>query len=289
MTALEFQTWLMRWHEAHAPSQPLIMGILNVTPDSFSDGGLFYSKDKALAKVMNMIDEGVDLIDIGGESTKPGAQSVSVDEELDRVIPVIESIRSRSDICLSLDTSKTEVMKAGISAGVNLINDVNALQADGALDYLVQVDTPVCLMHKRGEPASMQDNPVYKQGVVPEILQFFAQRLKACDNTGLDRQRVILDPGFGFGKTVHHNLQLLKSIEQFQQFDLPLLLGVSRKSTIGTVLDKASHERLAGGLAVAVYAVLKGVSIIRTHDVDETMQALKMIQAITTIQDSATQ
>lgn len=259
--------------------KPLIMGILNVTPDSFSDGGHFLEVGAAYQHAQHMIAQGVDIIDIGGESTKPGADEISCAEELARVIPIIERIRAVSDICISVDTCKAEVMQAAISAGASLINDVRALTGDGALAVAAGLNVPVCLMHMQGVPKSMQDRPYYAD-VVDEINMFFQQRIEACLAAGFSRERLIIDPGFGFGKSVQHNLCIVKRLGEFQQHGLPLLLGVSRKSTIGAVLQKTVSERLAGGIATEVFASLQGASIIRTHDVGETNQALQMVYAI---------
>ncbi|MDA9272164.1 dihydropteroate synthase [bacterium] len=256
------------------------MGVLNVTSDSFSDGGLYLDHDKAYERAQHLIEQGADLIDIGGESVQPGAKSISIDEELSRVIPVIERIRSTSDICISIDTCKALVMQEALSAGANLINDIHALTGDGALSVAAHFDVPVCLMHMQGEPASMQVNPHYTEDVVDVINTFFQERITACIQAGIARERIILDPGFGFGKSVQHNLILMNRLSAFQQHNLPVLIGVSRKSTIGAILKKTVSERLSGGLALAVFAALQGVAMIRTHDVDETNQALQMIDAV---------
>ncbi len=276
-------SWLQHQRQLtpDSPSDnPLIMGILNVTPDSFSDGGHFLSVDNACEHAFQLITQGVDIIDIGGQSTRPGAQQVSVDAELKRVIPVIEQIRFDSDICISIDTNKPEVMEAAVNAGANLINDVYALRTDGALSMAAKLAVPVCLMHMQGEPQNMQDDPHYADGVLNEIMHFFKERITECERQGINRQNIILDPGFGFGKRVHDNLLLVKKLDIFSSFGLPLLLGASRKSTIGAILGKKIGDRLIGSIAVAVYAALKGVGIIRTHDVDETKQALYMINMI---------
>jgi dihydropteroate synthase len=256
------------------------MGILNVTPDSFSDGGHFLEVSAACQHAEQMLTQGVDIIDIGGESTKPGAEEIPCSEELARIIPVIEHIRAVSDICISVDTSKAEVMQAAIEAGASLINDVAALSGDGALAVAADLKVPVCLMHMQGAPKSMQNNPHYADNVVDEINQFFQQRIEACLAAGFSREQLILDPGFGFGKSIQHNLCIVKRFSEFQQHALPLLLGVSRKSTIGAVLEKTVSERLTGSLATEIVAALQGVSIIRTHDVGETNQALQMVHAI---------
>jgi len=261
-------------------SPPLIMGILNITPDSFSDGGCYTCPDHAYEQAMSMIAQGADIIDIGGESSKPGAVPVSCAEELARVIPVIERIRAVHDVCISIDTCKAEVMQSAVSAGASMINDITALTGEGALSMAASLQVPVCLMHMQGVPASMQDNPLYHQDVVDEINLFFQQRITTCLQAGIARHQLILDPGFGFGKLVRHNLQLVQRFAEFQQHKQPLLLGVSRKSTLGTVLQKPVGERMPGGVAVSVFAAMQGANIIRTHDVDETRQALQMLHAI---------
>jgi dihydropteroate synthase len=256
------------------------MGVLNITPNSFSDGGIFLDIDQAYQRAQDMMAQGVDIIDIGGESSQPGIAPVSCAEELARVIPIIERIRATSDICISIDTYKPEVMQAAVQAGASIINDIRALTCDGALAMAVRLNVPVCLMHMKGAPESMQNNPQYVDDVVDEINLFLAQRVDACLQAGMLPQHLILDPGFGFGKSVSHNLCLVKRLNEFQQHQLPLLLGVSRKSTIGTLLSKSVESRLTGGIAMAVFAALQGVSIIRTHDLDETNQALQIIHAI---------
>lgn len=261
--------------------KPLIMGILNITPDSFSDGGTFIDKTLALQRTQEMIAQGADIIDIGGESTRPGATPISIQEELSRIIPVIEAIRATSDICISIDTHKAEVMSGAVASGATFINDIQALRGPQALETAAGLNVPICLMHMKGTPASMQKAPHYEIDVVLEINRFFEERIHACLNAGIPLTHLILDPGFGFGKTVSQNLRIVRQLNEFLIHGLPLLLGVSRKSTLGVVLDKAVDERLLGGIATATYAVLQGVSMIRTHDVEETKQALKMIDAIT--------
>ncbi len=260
--------------------KPLLMGVLNITPDSFSDGGHFTELGQAVLRAQELIAQGADIIDIGGESTKPGATVVSCAEELQRVIPVIEHIRDLSDICISIDTSKAEVMEAAVTAGASMINDVRALMAPGAMDVAVRSNVPVVLMHMQGLPGSMQEAPHYTTDVIDEINSFFSQRIAACLQAGLSREQLILDPGFGFGKLVSHNLSIVKNLSEFQRHQLPLLLGVSRKSTIGEVLQRAVSARLSGSIATTVFAALQGASIIRTHDVDETNQALMIVDAI---------
>jgi dihydropteroate synthase len=282
VNAEQFEDWLQS-SQSPASSllkKPLIMGVLNITTDSFSDGGFYLSVEKACEHAHNLINQGADIIDVGGESTKPGAVQVPLDIEIARVIPVIQALRKHTDICISIDTYKPEVMKAAVEAGANLINDIYALRKDNALSIASQLSVPVCLMHMQGQPQSMQNSPYYPRPVVDEIVHFFNGRIKACLAAGIAKNHLILDPGFGFGKLVEHNMSLLRHIEKLQQFSLPLLLGVSRKSTLGILLNKKVNERMVGGIAIAVYAVINGVNIVRTHDVDETSQALKIIDAI---------
>ncbi len=281
MNRTEFIEWCGSDHQVlrQAPEyRPLIMGVLNLTPDSFYDGGKYVNSDAAYAHAQAMIAAGADILDIGGESARPGAEPVSLDEESERVLPVIKRIQTTESIALSIDTYKPEMMRAAIDLGVACINDVRALQTEGALDAVRDSDVPICLMHMQGTPAHMQDAPHYAQHIVVDINAFFKHRISACTDAGIARSRLILDPGFGFGKTVQHNLQMVHRIAQFQRHHLPILLGVSRKSTIGHILDQPPEGRMVGGLALAVYAMLVGVSIIRTHDVLETQQAFKMIQ-----------
>lgn len=281
MNREEFIHWCAADHRVLQKTDaygPLIMGILNVTPDSFYDGGHYSNPDAAYEHAQAMIAAGADILDIGGESSRPGATKISVQEELDRVLPTIERIRATHPIAISIDTCKPPVMQAAIQAGVACINDIYALQTPGALAAVAQAEIPICLMHMQGDPKTMQVNPHYSQDVIQDIDAFFEQRILACEQAGIARSRLILDPGFGFGKTVQHNLQMVQRIAQFQRHNLPLLLGVSRKSTIGTILDQPPEGRMIGGLTLAIYAVLVGVSIIRTHDVLETKQAFKMVQ-----------
>jgi len=259
---------------------PKIMGILNVTSDSFSDGGLFLSVEAALKQAHQMVQEGADIIDIGGESTRPGAQPVSVQEELDRVMPILTKIRAEAPISISVDTSKPQVMQEAIAAGADMINDVMALRHEGSLATVATSDkVQVCLMHIQGEPRTMQQKPHYTN-VVDEIKTFLLERVQACLKSGIAKNRIILDPGFGFGKTLEHNLLLMKKLHVFTELDYPVLVGVSRKSMIGNILNKPVKERLYGSLALAVLAVSKGASIIRTHDVAATKDALKMTSAV---------
>jgi dihydropteroate synthase len=257
-----------------------VMGILNITPDSFSDGGRFHVQDAALHHVEQMVQDGVDIIDIGGESTRPGADAVDVATELARVVPMIEAIRQRFDVPISVDTSKPEVMLAAVNAGANIINDIRALQEPNALAICATLNVPICLMHMQGLPRSMQHNPQYKD-VIADVCQFFAERIATCERAGITRSRLILDPGFGFGKTLDHNIALLRGLDTFLDFQLPLLVGVSRKSMIGQLLgDRSVDERLHGSVAAAVIAAMKGSRIIRVHDVKATVDAMKIVKAV---------
>ena len=263
---------------------PQVMGVVNVTPDSFSDGGTLYN-DNALSvaaavdRAAQMVAEGASFIDVGGESTRPGADAVSVDEELSRVVPVIEALRARFEVAVSIDTSTPQVITAAAQAGAGLINDVRALQREGALEAAAATGLPICLMHIQGEPKTMQQEPHYDD-LFGEIGDYFSQRIAACEAVGIARDKLILDPGFGFGKTLQHNLLLLKDMQRLQSFDLPMLVGMSRKSMIGNALNKPVDERLYGGLAVAVMALERGASIVRTHDVAPTVDALAMAHAV---------
>ncbi|MET0049467.1 MAG: dihydropteroate synthase [Candidatus Thiodiazotropha sp.] len=260
--------------------QPLVMGILNVTPDSFSDGGYFFDPDQALRQALRMVSQGAAIIDIGGESTRPGAETVSVEEELRRVVPLVEALAKDLPVPISVDTSKPEVMRQAVAAGAGMINDVMALQQPGALDTVAQLQVPVCLMHMQGQPRTMQSAPHYDQ-VVGDVMEFLNDRLEACVSAGIPRERILLDPGFGFGKTLQHNLELLHSLERFLSLGLPLLVGISRKSMIGALLDERPVDgRLYGSLAAAVIAAMKGASVIRVHDVAETVDALKVVAAV---------
>lgn len=255
-----------------------VMGILNVTPDSFSDGGRHQSVDKAVDHAARMLDEGAEILDIGGESTRPGSLAVATDEELQRVVPVLEAIKQRFDVYVSVDTTKAEVMRASIAAGADMINDVLALQSEGALDAVANSDVEVCVMHMQGEPRTMQHQPHYDE-VVCDVKAFLQQRVAACENAGIARERIWLDPGFGFGKSMRHNYQLLQRLQAFHELQLPLLVGMSRKSMIGHVTGREVDDRLAGSLAAATIAALKGARIIRVHDVKETVDAMRVVAA----------
>ena len=260
-------------------STPQVMGILNVTPDSHSDGGRYILPAAALQHAEQMIKEGATIIDVGGESTRPGAQAVSVQEELDRVIPVIELLHQNLPVVLSIDTRHAAVMKAAISAGTSFINDVYALQDEGALEIVAAANVSVCLMHMKGEPATMQVQPHYED-VVSEVKLFLQQRVQACLAMGIARENIIVDPGFGFGKTAQHNLILLKHLKELTHFDgvgdVPVLACLSRKVMFKVLLDLAVNDRLAPSIALAAIAVMNGASIIRAHDVKATVEAVRI-------------
>lgn len=260
-------------------TQTKIMGVLNVTPDSFFDGGRFTRVSSAVEQALQLANAGASIIDIGGESTRPGAELVSLDEELKRVIPVIEALRKQSNVLISIDTSKPEVMAQAVTAGANIINDVYALRLPGALQTAAELDVPVCLMHMLGEPRSMQKNPQY-HNVVNEVLAFLQDRVKCCIDAGIKAENICLDPGFGFGKTLTHNLSLLKHLDKFVKTGYPVLAGMSRKSMLAGILNAAPEDRLVGSLALATIAVMKGASIIRVHDVDETAQVVKVCESV---------
>lgn len=258
---------------------PKVMGILNVTPDSFSDGGRYTAVESALRHAVGMVAAGATIIDVGGESTRPGAPVVSEAEELDRVVPVIEALARELDVVLSLDTSTPAVMREGARAGAGLINDVRALRRPGALEAAAATDLAVCLMHMRGEPGTMQQAPVYVD-VAGEVGAFLAEQVARCEAAGIARGRLVLDPGYGFAKTLEHNLELFRRQTELLAFGLPLLVGVSRKSMIGAVTGRPVEGRLAGGLALAALALAKGAQILRVHDVAETVDVVKMIAAV---------
>ena len=256
-----------------------VMGILNVTPDSFSDGGRFKGRDRALEHAREMVEAGAALIDVGGESTRPGASPVSVQEELDRVCPVVEAIVAELDVIVSVDTSTPEVITQAAQLGMGLVNDVRALRRPGALEAAAGTQAAVCLMHMRGEPGDMQNAPAYTD-LVGEVVDFLADRLLACQNMGIDASRVVLDPGFGFAKTHAHNLSLFKALDRLGTLGRPLLVGVSRKSIVGQTLGKPVDGRLFGSLALAALAMVKGAKILRVHDVAETLDVVRMIAAV---------
>lgn len=256
-----------------------VMGVLNVTPDSFSDGGRFNRLDAALLKARQMVDDGAAFIDVGGESTRPGAAKVSVQEELDRVCPVIEALVRDLDVIVSVDTSTPEVMSQSAELGVGLINDVRALQREGGLDAAARAGIPVCIMHIQGEPENMQDHPEYRN-VLREVSEFLTGRIRVAEKAGIEAHNIILDPGFGFGKNIDHNLRLLASLEQLQALGHPLLVGMSRKSMLGHITGREVDERLPASLAAATISAMKGASIIRVHDVRETVDAVKVATAV---------
>ena len=258
---------------------PAIMGVLNVTPDSFYDGGQFIAPDDALRQSERMAIDGADIIDVGGESTRPGANDVGEQEELDRVIPVIERITASLDVPVSIDTSKAAVMQAAVNAGACMINDVRALRAEGALETAASLDASVCLMHMQGAPRSMQDEPHYDD-VTHEVCAFLARRVDKCFTAGISRERIVVDPGFGFGKNVQHNIELLANLRQLRSIGVPVLAGCSRKSTLGALTGRKVDERLAASLAAVVIAVTNGADIVRVHDVAETSDALKLLSAV---------
>jgi len=260
-------------------TETAVMGVLNVTPDSFSDGGRHLAIDSAVERGLEMAEQGAIFIDVGGESTRPGAAPVATDEELARVIPVIEALKRQTTALISIDTSSAKVMEEAYSSGADLINDVRALRQHEALEVCAKLPIPVCLMHMQGEPGSMQDNPSY-ENVTNQVLYYLKERIKVCERAGINKNRLIIDPGFGFGKSLAHNLSLLKNLREFKQIGVPLLVGMSRKRMIGEVLEKPIEQRMVGSVAVAVIAAMNGASIIRVHDVAETVEAIKMTQAV---------
>jgi dihydropteroate synthase len=259
-------------------SRPLVMGIVNVTPDSFSDGGLHLQRDAALAHAHQLIAEGADILDIGGESTRPGAQPVSIQEELDRVLPIIEALHG-SPLAISVDTSKPEVMQAAIVAGAQMVNDINALQDATAMQAVSSSNVAVCLMHKQGNPQNMQAQPHY-QNVVAEVSTFLSGRIAAAEAAGIHRERIVIDPGFGFGKTLAHNLALLRELKKLTELGVPILTGLSRKSMLGTLTGQDITQRQPASLAAALIAVQRGATIVRVHDVRATVEALKIWNAV---------
>jgi dihydropteroate synthase len=260
-------------------SRPCVMGVLNVTPDSFSDGGRFQDIGQALAHAHRMIDEGAAIIDIGGESTRPGSNPVDADEELRRVLPLVRALARKAGVPVSVDTTKPQVMQAAIDAGAGMINDVLALRTPGAVDAVAASNAAACLMHMQGEPRTMQVEPSY-QDVVSEVHEFLRQRLDACLGAGIARERLVADPGFGFGKTVSHNLALLAKLDRFLDLGVPLMAGLSRKAMIGTITGRPVEQRLHGSIALATIAILKGARIIRAHDVAPAVDAVKIATAV---------
>ena len=254
------------------------MGIVNVTPDSFSDGGQHFQRDAALAHAHQLIAEGADIIDIGGESTRPGAQPIGVQEELDRVLPIIEGLRG-APVPISIDTCKPQVMQAAIAADVQMVNDINALQDAAAMNAVATGNVAVCLMHKQGNPQTMQTQPQY-QNVVAEVGEFLRERIAAAEAAGIRREHIVIDPGFGFGKTLAHNLDLLRRLDKLRELGVPVLAGLSRKSMLGALTGREAGDRVAASVAAALIAVQNGASIVRVHDVRETVDALKIWNAV---------
>jgi dihydropteroate synthase len=270
----------MHFHCGHFQfdlSHPLVMGIVNVTPDSFSDGGLHLQRDAALAHAQQLIAEGADILDIGGESTRPGARPVNVQEELDRVLPIIEGLRG-VPVPISIDTCKPEVMQAAIAAGAQMVNDINGLQDAAAMNAVASSNVAVCLMHKQGNPQTMQEQPHY-QNVVAEVSAFLRERIAAAEAAGIQRNRIVIDPGFGFGKTLAHNLTLLRELKKLTELGVPVLAGLSRKSMLGALTGQDVGQRLPASVVAALIAVQRGAAIVRVHDVRATVDALKVWQA----------
>ena len=256
-----------------------VMGVINTTPDSFSDGGRFDTTEKAFQHARQMIKDGVDILDVGGESTRPGSRYVDQSEELERTIPLIQAIREISDIPVSIDTNKPGVMRLAVKAGASFINSIDALRQENALSMVAELDVPVCLMHMQGSPEIMQKEPYYDD-VVAEVIKFLRGRIDAALAAGVAGHNIVIDPGFGFGKTLQHNLQLLKFLPEFKTLGVQLLVGLSRKRMIGTILDKPVDQRLYGSISTAVIAAMQGADIVRVHDVAETIDAIKMVRAI---------
>ncbi|HID81536.1 MAG TPA: dihydropteroate synthase [Chromatiales bacterium] len=265
-------------------TQPQVMGVLNVTPDSFSDGGKFIKPERAIQHAQKMVAAGAAIIDIGGESTRPGAAEVAVDDELRRVVPVIEALVGEIPVPVSVDTSKPEVMLAAVEAGASMVNDVRALREPGTLEAAVEINVPVCLMHMQGQPRTMQSNPQYND-VVSDIIHFLRQRIDAVLDAGISKENIVLDPGFGFGKTTAHNYTMLREFKRFTEMGFPLLAGLSRKSMIGAILDNPVEERMPASVALAVLVAERGANIIRVHDVKETVDGLKMLEAMQNLEN----
>ena len=263
-------------------SQPQVMGILNVTPDSFSDGGKHTNVSQALDHALRMIDEGATFIDIGGESTRPGAPDVSLQEELDRTIPVIEAVAKNTSCVISIDTSKADVMREAVKAGAGLINDVRALQEPGALQVAAEAQVPVCLMHMQGQPKTMQQSPEYDD-VVNDVGQFLLARTKVCEEAGIANDKILFDPGYGFGKSLEHNYTLVKHLPSLMKLGYPVLVGMSRKSMIGNLLNRKVDERLAGSISLATIVAQMGAHIIRVHDVKETADAVNIVKMLNSV------
>lgn len=269
-----------RIHAASVHRQPLVMAVINVTPDSFSDGGRFRSVDQAVEHALRQVEQGADLLDIGGESTRPGADPVDEQEELDRVLPVIEALAARTSVPISIDTVKPAVMRQAAAAGAGMINDVNGLRSEGAIELAAELKLPVCIMHMQGQPRTMQERPEY-DSVVDDIAEFLGQQAAACQSAGLDPRNIVIDPGFGFGKTLEHNLHLLAGLERLVDLGFPVLAGLSRKSMLGAITGRQQPEqRLAASIAAHLIAADRGAAIVRVHDVAETVDALKVRAAV---------
>ena len=268
------------WGQQYNSDRPKIMGILNVTPDSFFDGGRYYSHEKALEHAHAMITAGADILDIGGESTRPGARPISVEEEYARVLPIIEALHRETNVLLSIDTTKPLIMEAALKAGAHIINDINGLDSPESRAIAAKYDCPVVLMHKKGIPSTMQLNPTYDQDIVDTIHAFFNERIQTCIDAGIAKKHLILDVGFGFGKTHTHNLRLMRHLSQFRRYALPILIGVSRKSTVGAIIQKTSEACLVPSITMAIFGILQGAHIVRVHDVQETRYAIDTLQAI---------
>jgi len=260
-------------------STPQVMGILNVTPDSFSDGGRHMAVEAAVDRAREMVEEGAAIIDVGGESTRPGAENVPVDEELRRILPVVEALAAELSVPVSIDTSKAEVMRQAVAVGAGMINDVAALRGEGALEAAAGLGVPVCIMHMQGEPRTMQAAPRYSD-VVADVTAFLRERMDACRAAGIPDANIVVDPGFGFGKRLEHNIAILKHLEQIASLGAPVLVGMSRKSMIGQLTGRGVNGRLHGGLAAAVISVLKGALVVRTHDVAPTIDAMKVASVV---------
>ncbi|HEY4366008.1 MAG TPA: dihydropteroate synthase [Steroidobacteraceae bacterium] len=260
-------------------STPVVMGIVNVTPDSFSDGGRFFNADQAIGHALTMVEAGAGIIDVGGESTRPGADAVGESDEIRRVVPVIAALAARTSVPISVDTSKPGVIRAAVQAGATMINDVRALRDEGTLAAAAATSCAICLMHMQGEPRTMQADPKYDD-VVATVRGFLQSRIDACVAAGIARNRLVVDPGIGFGKRTPHNVQLLAALPLFVALHLPVMVGVSRKSMFGELIGRPVEQRLAGGIAVATAAVLAGVNIVRTHDVAETVDAVRVASAL---------
>lgn len=274
------ETLQQRVQQAHSGGQTLVMGVVNVTPDSFSDGGRFLAPDRAVRHALELVAAGADILDVGGESTRPGAEPVAEGDELDRVLPVIEGIVAATDVPVSIDTAKPAVMRHAVAAGAAMINDVNGLRAEGAVAAVAKLDVPVCIMHMLGEPRTMQKNPRY-DSVVGDIRDFLRERVQACEQAGIQASRILLDPGFGFGKTLDHNLELLARLDELVALGFPVLVGMSRKSMLGKLTGREKpHERVAASVAAHLLAVQRGAAVLRVHDVAETVDALKVLRAV---------